>query len=394
MKRARFSRILSKTIRKKAFQFSPVRLARIFPKGKERIIYKFSLVDRVVHGVLGTLLSEAVEQSLSKHLYSYRKGISHYTAVSNFAEYVREHRKQIKDVKSRGLYVIRADIKSYTDTIPLTERSPLWPLLETKLSVIDMKVRESIFWELLQQSFRPMIENRDKVKHSPIIGSPTGSPLTAPLYNIYLRELDLVLKDFSNGFYARYSDDLIFAHPSHEVTRAAYRALRSVLSDHELTTHSADKDILYFNGAARNSEQAPHTIPCDTVTFLGGQISFHGTISVPEEMNQSLLKEIGGRVKRAVVSTPRAEQRGRIACRVINESLNRENLCAASAAQFLSYIATDRSRLQDLDENLRRIVLGAVLGSKDPKGFHSVPVQKMVKDWKLRSVVQLANERP
>ena len=46
------------------------------------------------------------------------------------ARYVRAHRNLHRNPRDRGLYVLRCDIKSYGESIPVFPQSPLWARLE------------------------------------------------------------------------------------------------------------------------------------------------------------------------------------------------------------------------------------------------------------------------
>ena len=52
-------------------------------------------------------------------------------------------------------------------------------------------------------------------------GVPTGQPISCVLFNLYLSGLDAQLDRIPGAFYARYCDDIVFAHPDPDVVRAA-----------------------------------------------------------------------------------------------------------------------------------------------------------------------------
>src|SRR5262249_5703887 len=82
--REQFSRVLAETVAAGEFEFRPATVRRVKVGKKERQIYAFCLTDRIVHGVLGRLMSEAIQPVLSPCLYSYVQGRTSHDAISDF----------------------------------------------------------------------------------------------------------------------------------------------------------------------------------------------------------------------------------------------------------------------------------------------------------------------
>ena len=123
------ARKLARTVGNGDYRLQPAHVRTITTDGKQRIVFAYRLTDLLVHGVVAGVLDAALTPALSASLYSYRKGVSWWMAISAFAAYARTHRKDQPEVRRRGLYVIRRDIDSYTDSIPVGATSPVWDML-------------------------------------------------------------------------------------------------------------------------------------------------------------------------------------------------------------------------------------------------------------------------
>lgn len=119
----RFSRIIARAVAQGRYQFQPARVRQIDVEGKMRQVLSLNLADTIVHGAVSDLIEEAVRPELSPRVFSYRKGVSWWTPSSQFASYVRQYLRQHPSAKGRGICVLRRDIDSYTDSIPVDANS-------------------------------------------------------------------------------------------------------------------------------------------------------------------------------------------------------------------------------------------------------------------------------
>jgi len=133
LQRSAVGRLMARTVGGGEYRLRPATLRTIEAGGKRRVVFACRLTDLIVHGVVAEVIEEAAAPTLSPSLYSYRNGVSWWKPVSLFASYVREHRRSRPDPRSRGIYVIRRDIDSYTDAIPVGATSPLWAMLRELL---------------------------------------------------------------------------------------------------------------------------------------------------------------------------------------------------------------------------------------------------------------------
>src|SRR5207302_9789606 len=100
---------------------------------KPREVFACRITDLIVHGVVSDIVQDAVSPRLSRRVFSYRKGLSWLNPIAELGRYFRVERGRHADPKARGVYVLRRDVDSYTDSIPIGRDSPLWPMLASEL---------------------------------------------------------------------------------------------------------------------------------------------------------------------------------------------------------------------------------------------------------------------
>jgi hypothetical protein len=342
------------------------------------------------------MIEEAAAPRLSPQLFSYRKGISWWHAVSQFAAYVRRHRRSVSNPKERGLYVIRRDIDNYTDSIPVHAGSPLWPKLKKLLCPPGASLLPGD-WQVIEQVIRPQFYARSGGLACLVRGVPTGQPISCVLFNFYLADLDHELDKIKGGFYGRYSDDLLFAHPEPGVVKKALETITRTLAELELLVKPEKSLDFYLTGAGRKSDVWPEAKPTTRVPFLGMDIWAEGTISLGRDKLRQLLRDIRERACRTarVTRSESPDKIGRIVCSVINQALSAEAaVFEQKSAALLRRAVTDRRQLSQIDYLLGRAVLQAVTGSSNIRELRKIPLQKMRKDWGLLSLLHTRNRWP
>ncbi|MDX1606578.1 MAG: reverse transcriptase domain-containing protein [Candidatus Competibacterales bacterium] len=391
----RFSRRIADTVAAGEYRFTPAKTRILHVGARERLLYQFQLTDLIVHGVVSTIINEAMEPHLSPHLYSYRRGVRWWDAVSALARYVRVHQRMQPEIKARGLYVLRRDVSKYTDSIRVDARSEVWNQVWQALNGDRfMSRREHRYWALVEQVIRPEIVSSEGLRYSNLVGVPTGSPISTTLFNLYLMSVDRELDAIPGGFYARYSDDILFAHPDPHVTRLVDETLSRSLAAKGLKTN-ADKDqLLYFNGAGRPSRAWPRFRGTTQVAFLGCNVSFHGVISLNGRKMQHLLKDVSTRARRALAALEVMDRGvvGPTVCAAVNEALDPDSPARHKHAALLRHVVTSRQQLKEADYQIARIVARSLTGSASVKAFRQIPYQTMRRDWKLVSLCQARNK--
>ena len=386
------SRLLARIAARGEYQMAVAHVRHVRIGEKKRTIFSLRLTDLLVHGLVAQLILEAAEPRFSERLYSYRKGRSWWNAIGDLAAYLQQHRRERPDPRQRGVYVLRRDIKSYTDSIPVGNESAIWPMLRSALD--DSFALSHKDWELVRSIVRPEASEVDGRPYMLSRGVPTGLPIACVLFNIYLAPLDEALDSIPGGFYARYSDDILFAHPSAAIVQAAAQTIDRVTRGLGLTISSDKRRDLYVTAAGRRSDEWPQARPAMSVPLLGCRVAAQGTISLSRSKLRRLLRDIESRAARTAATCGHrdAETTGRSVCAVVNRSLvRRADPFHVHTADLLRSVVTDREQLRQIDYWIARIVLRVSTGRSGAQTFRHIPYRRVRRNWKLRSLVHARN---
>jgi hypothetical protein len=375
----KLARLLARSVRDGSFRTTPARryIAHI---DKKRELYRFSLFDLLVHSVAAEVLDEAIATRLSPRLYSFRAGRSSWQAVQDLALFTRRHAQARPDPRTRGLYVLRADVRRFCESVPLAEHAPLWPLLAEVLGE-DLPLMRSLL--------RPIALDADQQTTMPIVGLPFGSPITNVILNLYLSPIDEILAEAPGGFYARFGDDLVFAHEDAAKVQWALDEVRTRVEKRGLTLSAHKLRSLYFNGAGRS---APEFAGTRTIQFLGLEVAFDGTIRLPRDKWREVLLELRARIRRTYALATGASEDARIAaqCRVANEALDPRSLLSQHHALTLAQLITDRHQLAELDHYVALAIAETISGVQGVRAFRRVS-RRHLRASGLQSQVVLRN---
>ena len=387
MNRGKAARLIAREVAEGRYELEPGELRTIRARHKLREVFSCRLTDLIVHGVVADIVTEAVDPRLSKRVFSYRKGLSWLTPIAELAAFVRAERCKHADPRARGVYVLRRDVDSYTDSIPIGRDSPLWPMLEAELGPLP---------PLFEQVVRVEMQVPDGGIACRIKGLPMGQPISSIVANLYLSDMDRALESIPGGFYARYGDDFLFAHADPKVTREAEAVIDRTLDALWLTVNEKKRRTLYLTPPGRPSDHWPQARGTSAVPFLGTRIAADGTIGLDEKKVRALLRELDRRAT-STVRTMRGADRdriGRAVCEVVNRALDpRSALTQSRSAIALRRVVTDRLQLEQLDYLIARIVLRAVSRRRDARAFREIPYAKLRHDWGLQSLVVARNAR-
>jgi hypothetical protein len=385
------SRTLARTIERGNYRFSPARIEEIQVEGKTRAVFRYPLIDRIVHGTISDLIEEVTCPLLSDRLYSYRPGVSWLQPGFDLAGHVRSANVAASDPKERGLYVLRRDIHAYTDSIPVHESSSVWPKLRSALTNGNGGVKQQD-WELVERVVRPVVKTEDGRLFRQERGVPTGQPISCVMFNFYLSDLDHEMAAIPGSFYARYSDDILFAHPDPRVVNEADALMEECIHESELSLNHEKNRNLYLNVAGRSDGTAWKGT--SGITFVGAQVTARGTISLGRSKQRHLLREIRIRALRTArgLSGRDTNTVGRAVCEVINRVLAGDGgPFQQRSASLVRRAITNREQLAQLDYWLARIVVQAVTGDPSVRGFRKVPYSRIRDDWKLVSLLHSRN---
>lgn len=364
------------------------RLARSFIAGKWREIARLGALDLVVHSIVSDVLGDILESHLSSRVYSYRKERSSWDALRWLSRVARAHVKRRPDPKTRGIYVLRSDIRNYAPSIPLYARSPIWP----ELLAISGLAEDSPHWTMLRALILQPLVSAEGEPLSRDRGVLFGAPTSNALMNMYLRPLDDALSGL-RGAYARFGDDVLFAHANPDVVKEAIALTDRVLAERDLSLNHEKLHILYWNGAARPSDVWQSARPSTIVPFLGAAVGFDGTISLATAKWNALLRDLRGRIRRTsgLLEETDPQTRARILASVVNEAFAPHSDLGLPHKQMTLDLVSNRSQLAQLDYWLARWLAEAATGKMGPATFRHLPYRWLREEAGLVSRVVARN---
>ena len=386
--KARLAKLIARAVRDGSYHPTPARRYRA-KVDKERELCRFALCDFVVHGVVAEVLDEAIAARLSPRLYSFRRGRSSWQALADFAAFVRRHRAERPDPRTRGLYVLRADVRRFCESVPLDAGAPLWRLLREALGL----AAETPAWRLVEAVVRPELYDEPDAPLQQIVGMPFGSPVTNVVLNLYLGAVDAALDAVPGAFYARFGDDLVFAHAEAARVAAAYADVERLVRERGLSLSAHKVKRLFFNGAGRPSAEWPDAVGAQELSLLGAEVRFDGTQALPRDKWRALVADVRRRVGRAA-ALARAlphDERAAALCHVANEALDPESPLAHPLAAIVALRVTSRAQLGELDRHVAVAVAEAVTGVRGARAFRRLPWRVLRERHGLRSVVAMRN---
>ncbi len=389
LQRAKVARMLAKAVAGGDYHIKPARLKVVHVDGKARTVFRYDLLDLIVHGVVAEILAEAILPTLPQNLYSYKAGVSWLDGVGAFAAYTRAHHRAHADPRERGLYVLRRDEAAYTDSIPVGPSSAIWAQIGDALGLESADIEGSDgTWQVVSDVVRAQVLEADGSTRVLQVGVPTGQPVASVAFNLYLRDLDIELAQVPGAFYGRYSDDLLFAHPDPAVVRSTSARIEEAVHAYELQLKDAKSRDLYLTGAGRSSHAWPEARGTRAVTFVGMDVALDGTVALGGNKMKRFLREVRRRARNAADATAGAgqDERGRAVVAAVNGLLDPDDAALQGApARLFALAVTDRGQLQWLDHELARIVATTVSGQRGSRAFRRVPYRLIREHWGLRS---------
>jgi hypothetical protein len=371
------ARRLARHVSTQHYAFGPVtpRSARV--GGKDRILYACSPLDQIVLGALATTLSELIEPSLRDCLYSYRPRRSARQALLAVRAYLRAHSQVRPDPRTRGLYVLRRDIQSYGDALPVGADSALWSLLAKALEQAGI-VADARVMAWLRGAFRPPVQ-RDGLILPPFQhGVPTGSPLQPLACNLYLTPLDDICANVPDAFYARYGDDILFAHPNLDWARACRTRIDRCLAELGLISNPHKSVDQYFTRPGRLGPD-PSFKSASHLEYLGVRVDFRGAFGLKRDKLHDLLDDVRARLSRSAALLQGAEPalRELTLSAVAQVALDPRHPLAHASASALGEQVDDRGQLRDLDYKLARLLAGSLSGDASLRALRAYPPRRL-----------------
>lgn len=381
----KIAKILARDIGKGEYEFSPAVVKEIQIGNKLRKIYSFTLFDRIVHLAVFAMLADDAQKLFPLQVYSYVKGKSRADAVQAFMQFVRKHCEANTIPSRRGLYVYRFDIKSYGESIPVTQSSQLWDELGALFKQIYGALPTAQEQGMLTALIRPQVVGDDGALYENILGITDGASITSLLLNLYVSSIDKYVAGIKGGFYARYGDDILFAHKDRDIFIETVGNIDVKLAGLGLTKNNSKTKLIFYNAAGRAQEGFTGST---AVEYLGMQMHFNGTAALKNEKIVEFMRDMRQRVRITVsqLHGRPLDDMGKMLCQVINNALDPKHPLANKYAVMLLSIVNDRGQLNDVDYRIARLVLQMLTGDSSVKKFRTIPYKKMREEWNLVSL--------
>ncbi len=338
---------------------------------KERELVRLPEEIYVLEKALALKIEPKIKKKLPHELVSYQKGRSAFQAVQSLSEFAKETKMP--------LYVLRRDIASYTDSIPLHDGSRLWSLLqeaeldEAEIHLLKKLLRAKTKWRGTEASF------------SRYLGVSTGSALTPLIANLYLTDLDRELLNVSGCFYRRYGDDIVFAHTDLDSAITARAILTQVLSELSLSEKAEKSKDILWNAKGGNSIVSGFSEKA-FVDLLGLRITRSG-IRLTSEKMKLLLKRFRFRIKITLEANPlfSDDDRAKLAVSVVHALFSRDAIAQDPLFRMMCYAVNEIGQWRELDHEVVSVV--AALSAKEPLpyAFRRYSKKRLMNEFGMRT---------
>ncbi len=185
------------------YEISPPHTAQI-PKedGEFRTVYVNEPIDRVILSIANDLLFELMPEMIHKSCKSYQKGIG-------CGKIVTEVSQKIMNTATSGCLGWKSDLSKYFDSVPLSFIDEMFDKVEDKHghSVLIDVLRKYSHCDLYFDESNNLQSKYQSLKQ--------GCAVASWLADVLLYELDEELSRM-NGYYVRYSDDMLFIGEDYE----------------------------------------------------------------------------------------------------------------------------------------------------------------------------------
>lgn len=349
------------------YEWSIPRKVKIKKTGtkKFRVVYIYSITDRLILGVLYNVLSDYYKDKVSDLCYSYKKGTNTLRAINHIKNYKQESLHEMQ-------YGVKVDIQSYFNNI---SEERLHQMIE------ELFIREDE--QGVKRSIENLMYDNRCLEHGNIIneykGVIPGTPIASFFANYCLCECDRYFEE-KGSIYARYSDDIIVIEESqHEV-------------DKDLETI---KVYLARYGLELNPKKYQYFKPGDDITFLGLKLEADGTIDMAEHSKQKVKKQIHRWCKKGRKEIELGNVKFPVIAKRINRRLNQKNFkCYIEHENtfgwchyMFRYINTDKS-LKEIDEYTKNTIRAMKTGKHNKANYRAVTEEEFAEmGWV--SLVQL-----
>lgn len=194
---------IAEAMLKSTYEISPPHIARIPKEGGEfRTVYVNEPIDRIILSIANDLLFELMPEMIHKSCKSYQTGIG-------CGRIVTEVSRTIVDTTTNGLLGWKSDLSKYFDSVPLRYVDQMFDKVENKhghSALIDV-LRKYYHCDLYFDENNNLQNKYQSLKQ--------GCAVASWLADVLLYDLDEELSRM-NGYYVRYSDDMLFIGEDYE----------------------------------------------------------------------------------------------------------------------------------------------------------------------------------
>ena len=241
----------------------------------------------------------------------------------------------------------------------------------------------------VRAAVRPLVIQNEGEAPSPLQrGVPTGSPIQPSICNLYLTSLDEALSAIPGAFYARFGDDLLFAHPDPTVARAASASIETELTRLGLILKTEKTCDYYFTAAGRSH---PEWTGTQYIEYLGVRIDFTGAIGLTRAKARRLQQALTQRIDNAVrVANPTPDEALALAAQVTARALDVRLAISDPLLGLLYHAVNDSSQLRHIDYLFARTLAQRLSRKRGVRAFRSYPYRALRRAG-MPSLVHLKN---
>lgn len=327
---------------------------------KKRVVYIYSIKDRLVLGALYHIFSEYFKDLVSDSCYSYKKGCNTLKAVNVIRNENVGNKK----------YGVKVDIHAYFNNISDNRLYEMIDELFPTMCGLRLTLENLLCTNMCE--FHGEIIDEYK-------GVIPGTPLASFFANYCLRECDFYF-DNKDCIYARYSDDIIVLEDTQEELDRDLEKIKGYLAKYGLILN--EKKYEYF-------------LPGDVITFLGLKIESDGTIDISDHSKQKIKKQIHRWCRKGRIEIEMKHKEFMPLATKINNRLNSKNFKCyiRNEGTFgwchyaFRYINTDKS-LKEIDLYTKD-TLRAMKTGKHNKANYKALSEEDFKQMNWVSLVQL-----
>lgn len=207
--------------------------------------------------------------------------------------------------------------------------------------------------------------------------------------NLYLSELDRGLESIPGGFYARYGDDILFAHPHPDIAAEASARIERTVAALGLTIKTEKALNYYFTGCGRKASTARGTT---FIEYLGLRVAFTGAIGLPTRKARHLLRNLWLRADNAQRLAGSEAPSPATLCAAVRAAIDVRTGVAEPLASHLRRTVDDRGQLRHLDYLLALGVAQRLSKQRGVRAFRKVSYRDLRRAG-LPSLIAQRNSR-